>query len=370
MRALLTLEPWAGVVRPCLPEWPVGHVADTAHVAHVSDTAWARVGRAARAFAGDGLGALELRLGGAEPKDVVDLAFHVQTAAQARAVAPRIAPAHLRRLLAGWARGEHPEARSLWLELDLDREPPRRPVPGLCAALAPDLTPARLLDGVVPALCGRPLAADAKRALARCLAALPPQARLLYAASMASRADPAVRLVVAGLDPAALAAYLGRVAPAAVARRTAEALPLAQGAARTHLSFDIGLEVGPRIGIECSFPRLPAREPGWGALLARWTAAGLAAPGEGEALLAWTGYDSAWSAAPRWPAQADTVGLVCIRCLSHLKLIAEPDRPLAAKAYLLFGPLRPRRAWAAGPAELALQETPRRGQTRGSAPTA
>src|SRR5206468_1526091 len=139
--------------------------------------ALARAGRAARAFAGDGLGALELRLGAAEP-GVVDLAFHVRTAAQARAIAPRIAPAHLRRLLGDWARGEHPGALSLWLELDLDREPPRRPVPGVCAALAQDLAPERLLDGVVPALRGRPLAPAARRTLERCLAALPPHARL------------------------------------------------------------------------------------------------------------------------------------------------------------------------------------------------
>lgn len=335
-----TLEPWTGVVRPYLPARPAGHAADAARTA---DVAWARVGRAARAFAGDGLGALELRLGAAEPAGVVDLAFHVRTAAQARTIASRVAPAHIRRLLTGWARGERPEARSLWLELDLDREPPRRPVPGICAALAPGLPPGRLLDGVVPALRGTPLAPAARRALVRCLAALPPAAGLLYAASMASRRDPAVRLVVAGLDPAALAAYLGRVAPAAVARRAAAAAPLLAGAARTHLAFDVGEEAGERIGVECSFPRLPAREPGWGALLARWTAAGLAAPGEGEALLAWTGYDSAWTAAPRWPAWAPLTGVFCIRCLSHLKLVAEPERPLAAKAYLLFGPLRPER---------------------------
>ncbi len=336
-RALSTLEPWAGVVSPYLPARLGGSAA------------LARVGRAARAFAGDGLGALELRLGpagptAADPAGVVDLAFHVQTAAQARAVAPRIAPAHLRRLLAGWARGEHPDALSLWLELDLDREPTRRPVPGVCAALAPGLPPERLIDGVVPALRGRALGAAARRALARCVAALPLAGRLLYAASMVSRGDPAVRLVVAGLDPAEMAAYLGRVAPAAVAARMAEAAPLAVDGARSHLSFDVGEEVGPRFGVECSFPRLPVREPGWGALLARWTAAGLAAPEEAAALLAWTGYDSAWSAAPRWPAGADLAGLFCIRCLSHLKLVAAPALPLAAKAYLLFGPLRPARS--------------------------
>jgi hypothetical protein len=327
-----TLEPWIAIVRPRLPERLAG------------EAALARLGRAARSFAGDGLGALELRLGAAGSAGVVDLAFHVQTAAQARAIAPRLAPAHLRRFLASWACGEHPEALSLWLELDLDSEPPRRPVPGLCAALAPGLEPGRWIGGLLPALRGRPLGPEARRSLDRCLAALPRPGHLLYAASMESRGDEAVRLVVAGLDLPALLSYLGRVAPAAVARRAAEAAPLAAGAARTHLSFDVGEEVGERIGIECSFPRLPSREPGWGALLARWAAAGLAAAEEREALLAWTGYDSAWTAAPRWPAGAATAGLFCVRCLSHLKLVVAPERPLAAKAYLLFGPLRSERA--------------------------
>jgi hypothetical protein len=157
---------------------------------------------------------------------------------------------------------------------------------------------------------------------------------------MESRLDDSVRLVVAGLDTAGLMAFLRRVAPAVVVRQTVGAAPLIAGAVKTQLSFDVGEEVGERIGIECSFPRLPAREPGWAGLLARWTAAGLATAEERDALLAWTGYDSHWTACARWPAGMETSGAFCIRCLSHLKLVCIPERPPAAKAYLLFGPLR------------------------------
>jgi len=324
---IATLEPWIEVVRSRLPE----------HLAH--EAAVERVRRAARRFPFDGLGALEIHLGQvAAAARVIDLAFHLQTPAQAHSVAPRVAPAHTGRFLSSWARAEHPEAGSLWLELDLDREPSPRPVPGICAGLARPVAPDRLADRLLPALRGRPLASPVRRQLLRSLAAIPAPGRLLYAASMESRQDDRVRLVVAGLDTGTLAAFLGRVAPAVVAGQVAGVAPLVAGAARTQLSFDVGEEVGERIGIECSFPRLPAREPGWGVLLARWAAAELATAEETDALLAWTGYDSAWTAGARWPAGMGTSGAFCIRCLSHLKLVCLPDRPPAAKAYLLFGP--------------------------------
>jgi hypothetical protein len=324
-----TLEPWTEVVRSRLP------------APRASDSAVERVQRAARRFPFDGLGALEIPLGQVDSAArVIDLAFHLQTPAQARSFARRVAPAHIGRFLSSWARGEHPEAGSLWLELDLDREPPARPVPGICAGLTRAVAPDWLADRLLPALRDRSLAPGARRQLLRCLAAIPAQGRLLYAASMESRQDDSVRLVVAGLDTGALAAFLGRVAPAVVARQAAGAAPLVARVARTQLSFNVGEEVGERIGIECSFPRLPARERGWTELLRRWTAAQLATADERDALLAWAGYDSAWTAAGRWPAGMETSRTFCLRCLSHLKLVCIPERPPAVKAYLLFGPLR------------------------------
>jgi len=222
-------------------------------------------------------------------------------------------------------------------------------VPGICAALGGSASPRSnvLTDRLLRGLRGRPLAAAPRRRLARCLAAIPPAGRLLYLASMESRPSDAVRLVVSGLDAPALVAFLGRIAPAAVARRAAAAASLVAGAARTHLSFDVGEEVEVRVGIECSFPRLPSREPRWAGLLDAWTAAGLCTLEQRSALLAWTGYDSFWTAAPRWPVAAETAGTFCIRCLSHLKLICAADGP-TAKAYLLFGSLRPNLSPATG----------------------
>ncbi len=355
-RAIPTLAPWVDVVRTRLPDCLAG------------EDAMARLGRAARRLPFDGLGALELRLGGAVSRrttSAVDLALHLQTPAQARALAPRIAPPRLGRFVSSWGRGEQPAARSLWLELDLDREPAVRPVPGICAGLAeggtfgsvPGQLAEHLADHLLPALRARPLGSALRRRLLACVAAIPAPGRLRYAASMESRPDDAVRLVVAGLDVAALAAFLARVAPADVARRAGELAPLAAGAARTHLSFDVGEAVGERFGIECSFPRLPAREPAWRGLLERWTAAGLVGGDEAEALLAWTGYDSAWTAAARWPAGVDSASAFCLRAVSHLKLVSVPQAPPHAKAYLLFGPWRRKGERAAAAGGLARERT-------------
>jgi len=343
-----TLGSWLEVARP--------HLAAPLAAAG----AIARAGRAACQLPGDGMGALELRLGPGRP-EVVDLAFHVTAPAQARAMEACLSPRRLTRFLAAWARGDHPEASSLWLELDLEREPALRPIPGVCAALAGRIAPEPLLDRLLPALRRRPLPPAQRSRVARCLAAIPPPGRVLYAGSMESRGGGPVRLVVSGLDLPALAGYLRRVAPEAVARSAAAAASMISGGApmagaaggaavagvagtagalRTLLSFDVGDEVAGRIGWECSYRRLPSREPGWAELLARFQAAGLATAAQAAALLAWPGYDSLWTAAPRWPLGLAHAGTFAVRCLSHLKLVSEPGRPPAAKAYLLFGPLR------------------------------
>jgi hypothetical protein len=336
----MTLGGWLDVVRPHL----AGPLA--------GEDAVARAGRSAERLPGDALGALEVRLG-PRRADVVDLACQVTAGEQARAVRRRVSPPHLARFLAAWARGDHPEACSLWLEFDLEREAPARPVPGVCAALPGEAAPAQLagaLDRLLPALRGRPLPPPQRRCLGHCLAAVPAPGRLLYAGSMESRGGGGpVRLVIAGLAPPALARYLRRVAPAAVAAAAAAAAPLA-AASRVLLSFDVAEEVTGRVGWECSYRRLPSREPGWAMLLARWTAVDLVTAAQCAALLAWPGYDSAWSAAPRWPpVSGAAAGIFAVRCLSHLKLVCDPAGPPAAKAYLLFGLLRSRRhATAAG----------------------
>jgi hypothetical protein len=174
--------------------------------------------------------------------------------------------------------------------------------------------------------------------LLRCLAAIPPPAHPLYLFGLHSRAGCPVRLEIFGLEREEAAAYLGEVAPEA-AERAREAAALLAGAERLHLSFDLGeAEILPRVGVEGSFSRLPGREPRWAELFDRLVARGLCAPEKAAAALAWPGYDSLWTAPERWPAAAGPGGF-CVRALSHVKVVAQPDRPLEAKVYLLLGRL-------------------------------
>jgi hypothetical protein len=59
--------------------------------------------------------------------------------------------------------------------------------------------------------------------------------------------------------------------------------------------------IGPRVGIEASFPRQPGREPRWNDLLARMTEAGLCSAEAAREALAWPGRDSVLTAPQVWP---------------------------------------------------------------------
>jgi hypothetical protein len=62
----------------------------------------------------------------------------------------------------------------------------------------------------------------------------------------------------------------------------------------------------------------------------------LCSPEKRDAVLAWPGQDSFWTAPDRWPVEAVGLGGVCVRFLSHLKVVGQPGRPPQVKAYLGF----------------------------------
>jgi hypothetical protein len=294
-----------------------------------------RLEAAARPLPADCLSILEVRLAPDEPQ--ADLSVRLTQPDQARQLAGQLTPSHTQQLLARWAEGEWKQLPTLWLEFDIDLYRANIPPPILCAELplAPD--PLWLADSLLPALHGRALGAAQREKVLLCAREVPGSARLLYAFSLLSRGVEAVRLEILGLGPAETRDYLTRIAPH-VLPMAAELSPFLQGMENPHLSFDIGGGAGsdvlPRIGLEGAFPRQPRREPRWAEILGRLVEQGLCSPAKRDAVLAWPGYDSFWTAPDRWPVEAVGVGGFCVRFLSHLKVVGEPGRPPLAKAYL------------------------------------
>jgi hypothetical protein len=323
----LTAGDWLGVLEPRLTEPLFGAEAVR------------RLRRVAANVPGEGRGILEARLAPGEAP--VDLSLGVHTPAQARALAACLPLSSTRDFLLRWSELEGPLApvRSVWLELDLDREPERGalPPPILCAKLPRDSEPGWLLGTLFPALTGRPLPAHQRDRLVACLSALPASAFLLYAFDLKARGNEAIRLEIFGLEPVEIPVYLREVAPGAAAG-VAEIAPAFEGVERIHLSFDIAEGIQPQIGLEGSFPRQPRREPRWRDLFGRLIERGLCSPAKRDTVLAWPGYDTFWTAPDRWPVDPLGPGGSCIRVLSHIKVVCHPDRDPEAKVYLAFGP--------------------------------
>jgi hypothetical protein len=320
---LQTLESWLAVVTPHLPP-------DL-----VDEQAREHLEAAGRYLPTDCLGIVEVHL--AADKTEVDLSLRLTYPDQARYLASQLCQSHLHKLLCRWAgrQQDREHAPSLWLEFDLDQDRDDLPPPLLCAQLTPKTDPLWLADTLLPALHGQPLAPDQRNLVLLCAREIPPPARLLYAFSLLPRPGEAVRLEILGLGPNEAHAYLSRVAPHTLPT-LAEIAPLLVGTENPHLSFDITSEILPRIGLEGAFPRQPKREPRWGEVLGRLVEQGLCAPEKRDAVLAWPGQDSFWTAPERWPVEAVGVGGVLVRFLSHLKVVGEPGRPPQVKAYLGF----------------------------------
>ncbi|MFL6193860.1 MAG: hypothetical protein ACJ75H_06785 [Thermoanaerobaculia bacterium] len=303
-----------------------------------------------RQLPGDAVAALEARL--APGVDVLDLSLRITRPRQAREVAERLPAGPLRAFLLDWAEaGDASPVSSVWLELDADRMagggPPE---PVICAGLRGRTEPGWITDHLLPSLRGSALSPRQKEIVEACRAAIPDPARLLYAFSLLPRGAGEVRLEILGLDAPGIAGYLSRVAPEALGA-IEEILPLFAGVERLHLSLDIGERISSRMGIEGSFRRLPKDEVGWRRLFDRLVERGLCAPEKRDAALAWPGHDSFRTAPERWPAGADRAGLLCVRSLSHVKVVAGPGRMPEAKVYLLITPFRKEASRSASPGE-------------------
>lgn len=367
----LTLADWIPVLRP--------HLGETLLPPQVRRSILELSDR----LPGTCLAALEMSLH--DPRRGADLSVRVRTPAEARALtqdlvrelASNPALSYLPDFFEHWATRARWRERApeLWLELDLARRQAEElPPPVICARLAPGVPVLWVSRELLPRMHGRPVLPTAQQeAVEQALERLPPSARLLYVFSLRSRlrgesmacpdADSAVgpdsdpepdadlapvRLEVGGLDADEMSRYVGHLArngstisEDAWRRAIDDLAPLIRCAGRNHLSVDLAPGIQPRMGVELSFPRLPDREPGWQRLFDLLEERGFlgspasAAQGRRRAVFDWPGWDSFWTATPRWPVEAGAG--YCVRSLSHVKVVTGPGRSPEAKVYLLFG---------------------------------
>lgn len=310
------------VVRPFLPATLVG------------EAAWHRLEEVTRYFRADVLAALEFRL--AESEERVDFSLRVDQPFQAREAAQLGISNRLQAFLLRWS--ESPATReqipALWLELDLSPETPGIPEPLVCLQIAPALDLEILTDDLLPALRGEPLDPKQRDALQACRSEALASGRLLYVFDLQARQNRAIRLEILGRSTAESLGDFERLTGTPPFPSLVTAASLLETVERPHLSFDVENEILPRVGLEGSFRRVPHSEPRWAELFDRLVSAGLCTAEKREALFTWPGYDTPRSAVGRWPAEVSRGW--CVRSLSHVKLVAKPEQPLEAKAYLTF----------------------------------
>ena len=353
----LTVADWLPGIRP--------HLAS----ALLDERGFRAVERLARQLPGTCLAALEIPLSTAATAGPAgaDLSIRIRCPSEAVALTGKLPPGPARDFLERWSENARLRAKAveIWFEFDLvgAREPPDDllPAPVICARLARGVEQGWVVDRLLPGLHGgRSLPGPQRSAALNALTALPSSARPLYAFSLRARSSPRVppekvpiRLEIFGLGPRDLTPYLARLAGSDLAaERTAQVealMPLVRSVDRDHLSFDLAPGLQPRIGVELSFCRLPAREPGWSVLFDRVLEVVGAEPAVARkvrrAVWAWPGWSSFLTAPDTWPAAAGAG--YCVRSLSHVKVVTRPARDPQAKVYLLLGPWRRRAGSAA-----------------------
>ncbi len=228
----------------------------------------------------------------------------------------------------------------IWLELDAAEG----------AEEAPLSVFVRLSDPGAPAIA-RVLAAfdmqlePAERdALARCLNACGPGARLSYLGLMLGRVGAPLRLIIEGVAPQDARALLDRSGWPGPIDSAAEWIDrLFVHADRIRLALTLADTLTPDIGLECFVGDPTANDPRWRCLFDLLVEDGLCTPARCDQLLAWPAVLTPLSA-QHWPEAVITDALLrtdpgvrWLDCrISHAKVTLAPGQPPRAKGYFGF----------------------------------
>ena len=191
-------------------------------------------------------------------------------------------------------------------------------------------SPEWLVDTILPALLGGPVAPRFRHNLLHCLEARPPETGDFQIGIMLSRPLQAVRLCLFDLPPGEVFAYLDRIGWEGSRDELGRYLEVF----RPHADFlglhlDVGEALYPHAGIEPNFnagcwTRQPQTEPRWHGQFEQLLELGLMTAGQQRALLEWTGHEK---------VSLGGRNALLLRGLSHVKVVLRPGARPVAKVY-------------------------------------
>jgi hypothetical protein len=248
-----------------------------------------------------------------------------------------------------WAAGtDFDWLHEVWLEYDVTQPLTAATLPSVFVNAPVDrpLAESRAaIERTTALLWGRPLPPALQSRLQTCFEEVPDGAWVSHVGMMLARSVDALRVNVKGLAADAVDGFLHRVG----GRENgvgAHVAWLLEHAHHVTVCLDVGVQVGPKVGLEAFFQEQPERDAGWALVLDGLVERGACTPAKCEALLAWSGISVPPRVAAPWPGELMARALlepdrlsVLARRLNHVKVTCRPGHPLEAKAYLGIGHL-------------------------------
>lgn len=261
-----------------------------------------------------------------------------------------------------WAQPEsvlHKGTDQIWLEFDVAQAHTELPVPSVFYGFLAS-QPQRshrvkderiigeqlsITRTALEALIARPLPGATHRKLAACFDELPDGAQIIFIGAMLSRTSETFRVVMQGLSPTQMLAYLAQIGwPGDVAQLRQQLETVASFADYLWFSVDVGETVQPKLGVDCFYNNRtqPQHDARWHSFLDYLVEHELCIPSKRAALLAYPGRSLMSEDAELWPEGLRLASQVLgragfttlVRGLDHIKMVYQPERQVEAKAYL------------------------------------
>lgn len=234
------------------------------------------------------------------------------------------------------------------LEFDVGEPFTQVPIPSIFVAWHREMvTDDQALAEIVPKLPNYPISSTLEARLQQCVNCLPQGAALESIGVMLSRPTQLVRVITADIPLNQVLEYLMQIGWSEPSDEFSHLLlTLSEfGQEVRLLSFDVGEKIAPRVGLEFYPKQFPVDNSLWQLFLNHLVAMGLCTPTKKDALLAWPGFTQKADRPELWPSnllvgdflRGSTALSLFWRTINHVKIVYQPDTPLEAKGYLIFG---------------------------------